>query len=100
MTEQESLRSSAIFRRDILISPPDKDQYTTHKEKLIASVSVSEQRRRRKNWAIESLRSSFDKMEQFLGEQKLEKGIKAAISPTATQECTINICFYQQSLVT
>lgn len=45
MTEQESLRSSAIFRRDILISPPDKDQYTTHKEKLIASVSVSEQRR-------------------------------------------------------
>ena len=38
-------KSSQLFRHDILISPPEKDQHMTHIEKLILCVSASEQRR-------------------------------------------------------
>ena len=64
----------------VLISPPDKDEYTTLKAKLIAGVSASEQRRvqmllTEEELGDRKLSQLLRRMEQFLGEQKLEKGI-------------------------
>lgn len=66
--------------RDILINPPQKEQYTTLKAKLIERVSASEQRRVQMLLTEEELGDRkpsqlLRRMEQFLGEQKLEKGI-------------------------
>ena len=66
--------------RDILINPPESNQYTTLKGKLIARVSASEQRRVQLLLTEEELGDRkpsqlLRRMEQHLGEQKLEKGI-------------------------
>ena len=66
--------------RDILINPPDTDRYATLKKSLISRVSASEQRRVQLLLTEEELGDRkpsqlLRRMQQFLGEQKLEKGI-------------------------
>ena len=66
--------------RDILVNPPATDQYSTLKRSLIARVSASEQRRVQLLLTEEELGDRkpsqlLRRMEQLLGEQKLEKGI-------------------------
>ena len=66
--------------RDVLINPPTSNPYTTLKEKLISRVSASEQRRVQLLLTEEELGDRtpsqlLRRMQQHLGEQKLEKGI-------------------------
>ena len=66
--------------RDILVNPPATEQYSTLKKSLIARVSASEQRRVQLLLTEEELGDRkpsqlLRRMEQLLGEQKLEKGI-------------------------
>nr|XP_054770804.1 uncharacterized protein LOC129278684 [Lytechinus pictus] len=66
--------------RDILICPPENNQYQTLKEKLMARVSASEQRRVQMLLTEEELGDRkpsqlLRRMEQLLGDQTLEKGI-------------------------
>nr|XP_054757209.1 uncharacterized protein LOC129263323 [Lytechinus pictus] len=66
--------------RDILVNPAATDQYSTLKKSLIARVSASEQRRVQLLLTEEELGDRkpsqlLRRMEQLLGEQKLEKGI-------------------------
>ena len=66
--------------RDVFINPPTSEPYTTLKQKLIARMTESEQRRVQRLLTEEDLGDRkpsqlLRRMEQLMGEQKIEKGI-------------------------
>ncbi|XP_063963282.1 uncharacterized protein LOC135156084 [Lytechinus pictus] len=66
--------------RDVLINPPVSEPYTTLKKKIIARTTESEQRRVQMLLTEEELGDRkpsqlLRRMEQLVGDQKLERGI-------------------------
>ena len=66
--------------RDLLLNPPDTKPYTTLKEQLIIRTTASEQRRVQMLLTEEELGDRkpsqlLRRMEQLVGDQKIEKGI-------------------------
>ena len=76
--------------RDLLINPPQDQPYAKLKDELIKRTSESEQKRLQKLLTTEELGDKkpsqlLRKMEQLLGDRKLEPSIPTVYAPTPNQ---------------